>query len=101
MKKPATLYIRIFVLALVCFTYAAVHAQTLTVRDITAEPSIAGMRAEGEKLSPDGTKVIYLWNAYSRPLRDLYLVSTSGGPSSRILSVVDLPEPARTPEKEN
>jgi len=28
-----------------------------------AEPSIAGMRVEGEKLSPDGSKVIFLWNA--------------------------------------
>jgi len=37
-----------------------VSAQQLTVREIMAEPSIAGMRAEGEKLSPDGSKVAYV-----------------------------------------
>jgi dipeptidyl aminopeptidase/acylaminoacyl peptidase len=66
-----------------------------------AEPSIAGMRVEGEKLSPDGSKVIFLWNAEGRMPRDLYLVSTSGGEPTKILSVSDLPAPSRTPEKEN
>lgn len=66
-----------------------------------AEPSIAGMRVEGEKLSPDGTKVVYLWNAEGKMPRDLYLVSTSGGTAQKILSVSDLPVPSRTPEKEN
>ncbi|MEJ7846873.1 MAG: alpha/beta fold hydrolase [Pyrinomonadaceae bacterium] len=65
-----------------------------------AEPSIAGMRVEGEKLSPDGTKVIYLWNAEGKLPRDLYMVSTSGGSAAKILSVSDLPVPTRTPEKE-
>jgi dipeptidyl aminopeptidase/acylaminoacyl peptidase len=65
-----------------------------------AEPSIAGMRVEGEKLSPDGSKVVYLWSAEGRMPRDLYLVSTSGGASQKILSVSDLPTPSRTPEKE-
>ena len=76
-------------------------AQTFTVRDIMAEPSIAGMRAEGEKLSPDGTKVVFLWNAEGKMPRDLYLVSTSGGSAQRILSPSDLPPPSRPPEKEN
>lgn len=66
-----------------------------------AEPSIAGMRAGNEKLSPDGKKVIFLWNAEGRVPRDLYLVSTSGGEAAKILSVSDLPVPSRTPEKEN
>lgn len=66
-----------------------------------AEPSMAGMRAEGEKLSPDGTKVVYLWNAEGRMPRDLYLVSTSGGTPQKILSPSDLPPPSRPPEKEN
>ena len=78
-----------------------VAAQQLTVREIMAEPSIAGMRVEGEKLSPDGSKVIYLWNAEGKMPRDLYLVSTSGGTSQKILSISDLPVPSRTPEKEN
>src|SRR5687768_9957287 len=76
-------------------------AQTFTVRDIMAEPSIAGMRVEGEKLSPDGTKVVYLWNAEGRMPRDLFLVSTSGGEPVKILSPSDLPPPSRAPEKEN
>src|SRR6478672_7581414 len=80
---------------------SGVTAQQLTVREIMAEPSIAGMRVEGEKLSPDGSKVIYLWNAEGKMPRDLYLVSTSGGTSQKILSISDLPVPSRTPEKEN
>ncbi len=76
-------------------------AQNLTVRDIMADPSIAGMRVEGEKLSPDGTKVVYLWNAEGKMPRDLYLVATSGGPPTVILKVSELPVPSRTPEREN
>lgn len=77
------------------------NAQTLTVRDIMAEPSIAGMRVSGEKLSPDGSKVVYLWNAEGKPRLDLYLVSTSGGDVEKILSPGELPVPYRAPEKEN
>src|SRR5262249_13131069 len=79
----------------------SVAAQNLTVKEIMAEPSIAGMRVEGEKLSPDGTKVVFLWNAEGKLPRDLYLVSTSGGTPQKILSNSDLPVPSRTPEKEN
>ena len=87
--------------ALVALLFVGVRAQDLTVRHIMAEPSIAGMRVEGEKLSPDGTKVVYLWNAECKMPRDLYLVSTSSGTATKILSVSDLPVPSRTPEKEN
>lgn len=73
-------------------------ASTLTVRDIMGEPSIAGMRPEGEKLSPDGKWVAYLWSAAGKEPRDLCLVSTSGG-APRILELaVDTPEDTR-PEK--
>ena len=65
-----------------------------------AEPSIAGMRVEGEKLSPDGSKVAYLWNAEGKMPRDLYLVSTSGGEPQRLLGPRDLPSPER-PAREN
>ncbi|HUR98454.1 MAG TPA: alpha/beta fold hydrolase [Pyrinomonadaceae bacterium] len=87
--------------SLLLIASAAAHGQSLTVREIMAEPSIAGMRAEGEKLSPDGTKVIYLWNAEGKQPRNLYLVSTSGGDAVKILSPSDLPPPSRAPEKEN
>ena len=80
---------------------SAVSAQNLTVREIMSEPSIAGMRADGEKLSPDGTKVVYLWNAQGKMPRDLYLVSTSGGDAAKILSPSELPPPSRPLEKEN
>src|ERR1044071_9747321 len=85
----------------VALCWLHVHSQNLTVREIMAEPSIAGMRVEGEKLSPDGSKVVYLWNSEGKMPRDLYLVSTSGGASQKILSIADLPLPSRTPEKEN
>ena len=76
------------------------NAQNLTVRDIMAEPSIAGMRVEGEKLSPDGSKVAYLWNTEGKMPRDLYLVSTAGGEPQRLLGPRDLPAPER-PAREN
>src|SRR6478672_6668883 len=88
------------VLALV-LSFVTATAQNLTVRKIMSEPSIAGMRVEGEKLSPDGTKVVYLWNAQGKMPRDLYLVSTTGGDATKILSPSDLPLPSRPPEKEN
>jgi dipeptidyl aminopeptidase/acylaminoacyl peptidase len=91
----------ILLLLALAFYLAPIQAQTLTVRQIMAEPSIAGMRVDGEKLSPDGTKVIYLWNAEGKLPRDLYFVSTSGGPASIILRTSDLPAPTRPPEKEN
>ncbi len=79
----------------------SLQAQTLTVRDIMAEPSIAGMRVEGEKLSPDGTKVVFLWNAEGKMPRDLYRVATGGGIPDVILRNSDLPVPTRTPQPEN
>lgn len=79
---------------------SAAFAQ-LTVREIMAEPSMAGMRAEGEKLSPDGTKVIYLWNADAKLPRDLYLANTRGGAPEIILRLGDLPAAPVRAEKEN
>ncbi len=76
-------------------------AQNLSVREIMAEPSIAGMRAEGEKISPDGTKVIFLWNAKGELPRDLYLASTEGGVPQVILRLSDLPPAPPRQEKEN
>ncbi len=61
-----------------CAFCLSVSAQNLTVRDIMRKPSIAGTRAEGERLSPDGKYVVYLWNAKGEEPKDLYLVSTDG-----------------------
>ncbi len=92
-------YFSLVLLLLSCVIF--VDAQKLTVREIMAEPSIAGQRVSGEKLSPDGTKVVYLWNAEGKPRLDLYLVATSGGTAEKILSPSELPVPYRAPEKEN
>jgi dipeptidyl aminopeptidase/acylaminoacyl peptidase len=90
-------------IALVSVQVLQVSAQTqgtrsLTVRDIMSEPSIAGMRPEGEKLSPNGKWVAYLWSAAGKDPRDLYLVSTSGGAPVILERAVDTPDEAR-PDK--
>src|SRR2546423_777313 len=84
-------------LAFLIFTQFALaqNAGVLTVRDIMAEPSIAGMRPEGEKLSPDGEWVAYLWSAGGREPRDLYMVSTRGGEPKILAHAVDTPQEVR------
>lgn len=83
-----SIIIRASLCILVAFFFAvSLQAQELSVPEIMAEPSIAGMRPEGEKLSPDGSKVVFLWNAEGKMPRDLYLVSTSGGEPKIILRV--------------
>jgi dipeptidyl aminopeptidase/acylaminoacyl peptidase len=84
--KSSKLFLFTFIFCLVL----SVNAQNLTVKEIMKEPSIAGMRVEGEQLSPDGKYVVYLWNAEGREPRDLYFVSTSGGDARKILSPQDL-----------
>jgi len=87
-------------LILVLFFQLAAVAQNLTVREIMAEPSIAGQRVEGEKLSPDGSKVVFLWNSEGKMPRDLYLVQTSGGTPAIILrqSEMHVASPSPTPD---
>lgn len=65
----------------------------LTVRQIMAEPSLAGMRAESEKLSPDGNLVAFLWNAEGKEPRDVYIVSTNGGKPRRLITPESLFNP--------
>jgi dipeptidyl aminopeptidase/acylaminoacyl peptidase len=71
-------------LTLAFLLVCGVNAQNLTVKDIMREPSIAGMRPESEKLSPDGKTVVYSWNADGIEPRNLYIVNSDGG-NSRIL----------------
>ncbi len=78
-----------------------VPAQNLTVRDIMAEPSIAGMRAESERLSPDGKYVVFMWNAEGKEPKDLYVVSTVSGEPRKLLSPRDLLPPIQTPATES
>lgn len=77
---------RTFIFCLFTFVLClSAFAQTLTVRDIMAEPSIAGMRPDSEKLSPDGKLVTFSWNAEGKEPRNLYLISTSGGEARMIV----------------
>jgi len=78
MKKMPARHI-IAVLSLLFINSQLLFSQKLTVRMIMAEPSIAGMRVEGERLSPDGGWVAYTWSAAGVEPRDLYLMSTMGG----------------------
>jgi len=95
MKRPILLLISIFILQT-----ALVFAQSLTVRDIMREPPLAGMRPDGEKLSPNGQLVAFSWNAEGREPRNLYLMSTSGG-EARIIVDAEKNYEARTPAPES
>lgn len=68
---------------------------TPSVRDIMAEPSIAGMRPDAEKIAPDGLNVAYVWSAAGREPRDLYVVSTGGGEPRLLVRAVDKPQETR------
>lgn len=75
----------ISLLAVIIFAALSTEGQTLTVRDIMREPSVAGMRAESQRISPDGTFAIFSWNAEGREPRNLYTVPTDGSGPARML----------------
>lgn len=97
MKKNLLLLSFCFLAFAFCLSLSA---QTLTVRDIMREPSLAGMRPENEKLSPDGKFVVFAWNAEGKEPRNLYIVSTSGG-EPRILVDAEKNYEMRTPAPES
>src|SRR5687767_2811137 len=101
MQKKLNRRLILIVFALISCNSVDGVGQPLTVREIMAEPSIAGIRPENEKLSPDGSKVVYLWNPENRFPKSLYLQSTTGGAPTKILSPSDLPPAQRAPEREN
>lgn len=85
-----------------CLLFVGISfSQDLTVREIMAEPSMAGMRVEGEKLSPDGSKVVFLWNAEGKQPLDIYISSTTRPAPVRLLGTRDLPPPAPRTEPES
>ena len=88
------------ILSLIVFVFAA-YSQVLDVRTIMAEPSIAGLRAEGEKISPDGQYVAFFWNAEGRIPRELYIAKTADGSFTKVLSPVDLPSNEKPRRDEN
>lgn len=81
--------------------HGVLSAQTLTVAEIMAEPSIAGMRVDGEKLSPDGSKVVFLWNAEGKMPQDIYISSTYRPAPVRLLGPRDLPPPPAKTDPES
>ncbi len=84
---------------LLVFTLSS-FAQNLTVPQIMAEPSIAGMRPDAERLSPDGRKVVFTWNADGKEPRNIYLWNGTGEPKI-ILRPSDLLPAMRPPVPEN
>jgi dipeptidyl aminopeptidase/acylaminoacyl peptidase len=97
---------KLFQTAVFClFTFAfcfvlSVSAQNLSVRDIMREPSIAGMRPDSERLSPDGKTVVFSWNADGKEPRNLYVVPSSGS-NPRILVNAEQNYEPRTPAPES
>lgn len=94
MKKFVFAY---FFLVVCFFVVSDVRGQDLTVRDIMREPHLAGMRAESEKISPDGKYVVFSWNADGKEPRNLYIVSTSGGEPRILVNAEENFEPRQSP----
>ncbi len=91
----------LWLIAAAIYLVSSTSAQNLTVAEIMAEPSIAGTRVSGEKLSPDGSKVVFLWNAENKLPLDLYMTATDGRGTPQIIlrvSEVPVPSPSPTPE---
>src|SRR5258706_6568150 len=101
MKNSSFYFVASCILTFSFCLVLSTSAQNLTVPQIMAEPSIAGMRVEGEKLSPDGKSVIFLWNAEGKLPRDLYISPTDRSDPKIILHVSDLAKPTATPTPEN
>ncbi len=95
--KPAHLALAFFLFFGQTASLAA-QSRVLSVRDIMSEPSIAGLRPEGERISPSGEWVAYLWSASGRDPKDLYLVATTGGDARLLVRAVDEDKEAR-PDK--
>ena len=94
MKNICLSIVLVFVLTI------SASAQDLTVKEIMAEPSIAGMRVSGTTLSPDGRWVAYLWNRNGTYPLDLYLVATDGSVRKTWLPHSALPQ-RKTNEKKD
>ncbi|MBA3786792.1 MAG: S9 family peptidase, partial [Acidobacteria bacterium] len=99
MKKTFRFLPFYFYLFTFAFCLSAV-SQTLTVREIMREPSIAGMRPDNERLSPDGRLVAFSWNAEGNEPRNLYLTSTSVSETRKIVDAEENYE-MRTPAPES
>jgi dipeptidyl aminopeptidase/acylaminoacyl peptidase len=93
-SKTFKISIVIFFLCLTTFS------QPFSVRDIMRDPSIAGMRPDSERLSPNGQFIAFTWNAEGKEPRNLYLIPTNGG-EARIIVEAEKNYEARTPAPES
>lgn len=87
-----------------CFVLAvaiSANAQSLTIPQIMAEPSIAGQRVSGANISPDGKQLVFYWNPEGHPRRNLYIMPVAGGEPRLLLSPSDLPQLPQRPQRVN
>lgn len=96
MRKLSTFYFLLFTFCLVL----SISAQNLTVRQMMAEPSLAGMRPDSERISPDGKYVIFSWNPEGKEPRNLYITSSERS-EPRILVNAEQNYELRTPPPES
>jgi dipeptidyl aminopeptidase/acylaminoacyl peptidase len=87
MKRKTFSLIVCVQLLLACGVFSI--AQELTVKQIMADPSIAGLRPEGERISPDGAKVVFFWNDSGKDPKNMYLWNGAGD-AKVILKPADL-----------
>lgn len=95
MKKSSITYLYLF--TLIFSLVFSLSAQNLTVRQIMAEPSLVGMRPDSERISPDGQKVIFSWNAEGKEPRNLYLW-TGGEPRTLVNAEENFEQRSTPPE---
>ena len=94
------MFAKTFVICLVIFCFiSATNAQTLTIKEIMREPSMAGMRADAERLSPDGKWVVYAWSAEGREPRNLYIVGSDGSKPRILVNAEQNFEPRAQPSE--
>ena len=99
MKTKLTFSLNFAVFCFILCLTLCVSAQNLTVREIMAEPSIAGMRVEGEKLSPDGTRSFTSGTLRAKCRATFIWFRHRAVRPEVILRNSDLPVPTRTPRE--
>ena len=86
-----------FTLVAVALLSSSAISQALTVREIMAEPSIVGMRVQGEKLSPEKVTEVSKWPNRAGQISIVLgqilspgskLLSQLNGPGGKLLSQI-------------
>lgn len=77
--------LRVSLICGICLLAAnAISGQMLSVREMMAEPSPAGMRPESARIAPDGSYVVFAWSSSGQEPRDLFIVRSDGS-GARVL----------------